>query len=61
MTQDSVASGQSNRTERPVSSTKGSQVSDVIVSDFSSEPHHSSIEDTETGNNMNIGNKGKLY
>ncbi|XP_050376104.1 uncharacterized protein LOC126793584 [Argentina anserina] len=63
MAQDTVASRQANSTDKPVSSTKGSEVSDVIMLDFSEDvrpvsvPHHSSVENREPGNNLEIGNK----
>ncbi|XP_062027286.1 uncharacterized protein LOC133743382 isoform X1 [Rosa rugosa] len=67
MAQESVASRQANSTEKPVSSTKGSQVSDAIMVDISedvrlaesqsSEPHNRSVENKEPGNIMEIGIK----
>lgn len=70
MDQESVASRQANSTARPVSSTKGSQVSDAIMLDISegvrpsqsqsSEPHNRSVENIEPGNITETGNKGKF-
>lgn len=66
MAQESISSHHANSTERPVSSTKESQVSDAIILDSSedgrpsqsqsSEPHHRSVENIEPSNIVETAN-----